>query len=420
MGLFEIAAILIVLTALFSFVNYRTIRLPTTVGVMVIALLVSLGLIILNRFGIGIGHQQAAGLVAGINFNETLLHGMLGFMLFAGALTINMGELASQKWDVLILSTVGVVASTFIVGGVSWRVLDMLGFPQPFIFCLLFGALISPTDPVAVLGVIKTAGVSKRLETQIAGEALFNDGVGVVVFMIILALAKGGHDVTPHTVVKLFLEEAVGGIAFGLLLGYVTIQLLKRVDNFQVEILLTLAAVMGGSVLADALKTSGPLAVVVTGLIIGSHGRAFAMSETTRENLDNFWQVINEILNAVLFLLIGLEVLAMSFSIGYLVAGLLAIPIVLLARWLSVGGTIIVLRIRRALTQGEVEIITWAGLRGGLSVAMALSLPSSPSRDVILAMTYVVVVFSIIIQGMTMERMTKRALAVKPEKRKAN
>jgi CPA1 family monovalent cation:H+ antiporter len=418
MGLFEISTILIVLTALFSFVNYRTIRLPTTIGVMVIALLVSLGFIVLNSFGIGIGSRQAADLVAGIDFNEALLHGMLGFMLFAGALHVNMNELASQKWDVLILSTAGVVASTFIVGGISWWVLGLLGFPQPLMFCLLFGALISPTDPVAVLGIIKTAGVPKKLETVIAGESLFNDGVGVVVFMILLALAKGGDDVTPHTVVKLFLEEAVGGIIFGLVLGYVTFQLLKRVDNYQVEILLTLAAVMGGSVLADALNTSGPLAVVVTGLFIGSHGRAFAMSATTCENLDKFWQLIDEILNAVLFLLIGLEVLAMSFTMGYLGAGLLAIPIVLLARWLSVGGTVSVLRVRRAFTQGAVRVITWAGLRGGLSVAMALSLPNGPPREVILSMTYVVVVFSIIIQGLTLEKVAKKALAVKPGKRK--
>ena len=419
MGLFEISAILIVLTAVFSFVNYRTIRLPTTIGVMVIALLVSLGLIALNAIGIGIGHQQATILVSGIDFNEALLHGMLAFLLFAGALHINVSELASQKWDVLVLSTAGVASSTFIISGISWWMLKLLGIPLPFLFCLLFGALISPTDPVAVLGVIKTAGVPKSLETKIAGESLFNDGVGVVVFMTLFALARGGNHVSVGNVVTLFLEEAVGGIALGLILGYVTFQMLKRVDNYQIEILLTLAAVMGGSVLADELGTSGPLAVVVTGLLIGSHGRASAMSDSTREHLDKFWQLIDEILNAVLFMLIGLEVLAMSFTVTFLIAGLLAIPVVLLARGLSVAGIVSILKMRRAFTHGAVRIITWSGLRGGLSVAMALSL-SKPQRDVILAMTYIIVIFSIIIQGLTVEKLAKRILAGKTGKLKSD
>lgn len=416
MGLFEISTILIVLTALFSFVNYRTIRLPTTIGVMFIALLVSLGLIALNRFGVGIGHRQAVELMAGIDFNEALLHGMLAFLLFAGALHINVAELASQKWDVLLLSTVGVVASTFIVGGLMWWLLGLLHLPLPFLTCLLFGALISPTDPVAVLGILKTAGVSRDLETKIAGESLFNDGVGVVVFMILYSLVKGGHEISASTVGILFLEEAVGGIVLGLALGYAAFQLLKRVDNYQVEILLTLAAVMGGSVLADRLATSGPLALVVTGLVIGSHGRAFAMSDRTREHLDKFWQLIDEILNAVLFLLIGLEVLAMSFTPVYLAAGLLAVPTVLLARWLSVGGTVGMLRLRRGFPRGSVRIITWAGLRGGLSVAMALSLPNGPGREVILTMTYVIVIFSIIVQGLSLERVVRGILVARPGK----
>jgi CPA1 family monovalent cation:H+ antiporter len=414
MGLFEISTILIVLTALFGFLNYRFVRLPTTIGVMVIALLVSLGFIALDSLGFGIGRDQAARLVGGINFNEALLHGMLGFMLFAGALQINLKELAGQKWDILLLSTAAVIASTFIVGGLTKLLLDLLGIGVNFLTCLLFGALISPTDPVAVLGIIKTSGAPKSLETKIAGEALFNDGVGVVVFMVLFALATGGHGVSAGKVATLFLEEAVGGIAFGLALGFLTFQMLKRVNNYQVEIMLTLAAVMGGSVLADAIGTSGPLAIVVTGLVIGNQGRALAMSETTRIHVDTFWELIDEILNAILFLLIGLEVLAMTFTGRLFAAGVLVIPVVLLARWLSVGGIMSILRMRRAFTQGAVWIMTWSGLRGGISVALALSLPSGPERKVILAITYIVVIFSILFQGLTLGKLTEKILASEP------
>jgi CPA1 family monovalent cation:H+ antiporter len=414
MGLFEISTILIVLTALFGFVNYRVFRLPTTIGVMVVALLVSLGFIALDSLGFGIGRDQAARLVGGINFNEALLHGMLGFMLFAGALQINLKELAGQKWDILLLSTAAVVASTFIVGGLTKLLLDLLGIHVNFLACLLFGALISPTDPVAVLGIIKTSGAPKSLETKIAGEALFNDGVGVVVFMVLFALATGGHEVSAANVAFLFLEEAVGGIVFGLALGFVTFQMLKRVNNYQVEIMLTLAAVMGGSVLADAIGTSGPLALVITGLVIGNQGRALAMSDTTRMHVDTFWELIDELLNAILFLLIGLEVLAMSFTGRLFAAGALVIPVVLLARWLSVGGIMSILRMRRAFTHGAVWIMTWSGLRGGISVALALSLPSGQDREVILAITYIIVIFSIIFQGLTLGKLTEKILAGKP------
>jgi CPA1 family monovalent cation:H+ antiporter len=351
--------------------------------------------------------------VGGINFNEALLHGMLGFMLFAGALKINLKDLAGQKWDVLLLSTAAVVASTFIVGGLTRLLLDLLGIQVNFLTCLLFGALISPTDPVAVLGIIKTSGAPKSLETKITGEALFNDGVGVVVFMVLFALATGGHEVSAGKVAALFLEEAAGGIMFGLALGIVTFQMLKRVNNYQVEIMLTLAAVMGGSVLADAIGTSGPLAIVVTGLVIGNQGRAFAMSDTTRMHVDTFWQLIDEILNAILFLLIGLEVLAMSFTGCLFAAGALVIPVVLFARWLSVGGIMSILRMRRPFTRGTVWIMTWSGLRGGISVALALSLPSGPGREVVLAITYIIVIFSILFQGLTLGKLTERILAGK-------
>jgi CPA1 family monovalent cation:H+ antiporter len=286
-----------------------------------------------------------------------------------------------------------------------------MGLSVPFLYCLLFGALISPTDPVAVLGLVKTAGAPKTLETKIAGESVFNDGVGVVVFLILLAVAKGGHAVTPGAMVELFLVEAGGGAALGLASGAVAYQLLKRVDNYQVELLLTLAMVMGGYALADAIHTSGPIVMVTAGLFIGNHGRAFAMSETTRAHLDAFWELVDEILNAVLLVLIGLEVLVMPFTPRYLLAGLIAIPVVLLARGISVWGTVNLLRWRRTFTPGAVRIITWCGLRGGISVAFALSLPAGPERAPILAVTYAVVVFSIVVQGLTVPAVVRRTLA---------
>lgn len=297
-----------VLTALFSYINYRFLRLPTTIGVMFIALMVSLGIVALGAAGMDIGQSQVAGVLETIDFNKALLHGMLSFLLFAGAMHIKFDDLISQKWAITELATAGVVASTFIVGGLTWIVLDLLGIQASFIYCLLFGALISPTDPVAVIGILKTAGVPKSLETKIAGESLFNDGIGVVVFMIILELALGGSDFTVGKVTLLFIEEVVGGVVIGLAIGVIAYQMLKRVNNYQVEVIITLALVMGGYTLADRIHTSGPIAIVVAGLLIGNHGRTFAMSEITRVRLDDFWELVDEILNALLFMLIGLEV----------------------------------------------------------------------------------------------------------------
>jgi Na+:H+ antiporter len=408
MSFFEIIAVLIVLTALFSYVNYRTFRLPTTIGVMLISLLVSLGIAGMGAFGLESAKQQTTLILESIDFNQVLLHGMLSFLLFAGALHIRFDDLAGQKWAITLLSTAGVIASTFIVGGLAWLMLDLLGIPVPFIYCLLFGALISPTDPVAVLGILKTAGVPKSLETKMAGEALFNDGIGVVVFVIILELVIGGGAVTVERVLALFLEEAVGGALLGLAVGFVAYQMLKRVDNYQVEIIITLALVMGGYALADRLHTSGPIAIVVAGLLIGNSGRAFAMSETTRKNLDAFWELVDEILNALLFMLIGLEMQIIPFTPAFLAAGLLAIGITLIARWASVGGAISIMRPFRSFSPGTVSILSWGGLRGGISVALALSLPSGPERNAILVITYIIVVFSIIVQGLTLGKLVDR------------
>ncbi|MBU1711658.1 MAG: sodium:proton antiporter [Proteobacteria bacterium] len=408
MKLFEITAILMVLTALFSYINYRVLRMPTTIGVMFIALVVSLGIVTLGWIGIDIGQAGIARILEAIDFNQALLHGMLSFLLFAGAMHIKLDDLMSQKWAITVLATAGAVASTFIVGGLSWIVLKYLEIPTSFIYCLLFGALISPTDPVAVIGILKTVGVPKGLETKIAGESLFNDGIGVVVFLILLELALVGGDITVGRVALLFLVEAVGGGLLGLVIGVLAYQMLKRVNNYQVEVIITLALVMGGYALADRIHTSGPIAIVVAGLLIGNHGRAFAMSEITRERLDDFWELMDEILNALLFMLIGLEVLVMPFTRALLIAGLLAIVITLFARWASVGGAVLLMRTFRSFSPGVIKILTWGGLRGGISVALALSLPAVPERSTIVTITYIIVVFSIVFQGMTLGRLVKR------------
>ncbi len=407
MDLYTIFAILITLTAVFSYINYRYIHLPTTIGVMLISLLMSLGLIGLGWLGLGI-EGEAAELLKGIDFNKILLQGMLGILLFAGALHININDLAQQKWVILSLATVGVIASTFMVGGLTWLLLNLLEIQAPLIYCLLFGALISPTDPIAVIGIMKGAGTSKSLQTKIVGESLFNDGIGVVVFIVLLGIATGGHEVTAGEVGLLFAEEAIGGAILGLLLGMVSYWMLKSVDNYQVEILITLALVVGGYALAGALHTSGAIAMVVAGLLIGNHGRSLAMSEKTREHLDTFWELIDEILNGLLFVLIGLEVLVLTFTSDYLLAGLIMIPLVLLVRFVTVGIPVTLLRFRRTFTPHVVKIMTWSGLRGGISVALALSIPSHPARDVLLVITYTIVVFSIVVQGLTVGRVIKR------------
>lgn len=408
MGIFDITTILIVLTAVFGYINYRTLKLPTTIGVMGVSLLVSLGIAGMGTFGVHLPQHHAERIISNIDFNKTLLHGMLAFLLFAGALQIKFSDLTRQKYIITLLSTVGVIVSTFIVGGLTWLVLGKLGMPVRFILCLLFGALISPTDPVAVIAILKTSGITKSLETKISGESLFNDGIGVVFFMIIMELAAGGGDITTGKVMQLFLQEAVGGVAFGVAIGGLAYLMLKRVDDYQLEVIITLALVTGGYSLADRLHTSGPLAMVAAGLLVGNHGRAFAMSDTTREHLDSFWELIDEILNAILFMLIGLEVQVMDFSWGYLTAGVAAIGIALLARWASVTVSVSIMRPFRSFSPGVISLLTWGGLRGGISVALALSLPPWPGRDTILGITYIVVVFSILVQGLTLGKFAKR------------
>jgi CPA1 family monovalent cation:H+ antiporter len=411
MSILDIAAILITVSALFSFFNDRFIKLPTTIGLMLIALVVSLLLLLAGKLGLVHIDHQAREFLKTIDFNKALMEGMLSFLLFAGALHINLANLAKQKWIIGSLATVGILTSTFIVGGLSYLLLGWLGIELPFIYCLIFGALISPTDPIAVLGILKTAHAPKTLETKIAGESLFNDGMAVVVFLVLLGIASSGHDVSAAHIALLFAEEAIGGVVFGLVIGGLSYWMIKQVDNYQVEILLTLALVMGGYALAGVIHVSGPIAVVVAGLMIGNHGRMLAMSEHSREHLDTFWELLDEILNAVLFVLIGLEVLVLSFTHEVLLAALLLIPIVLGARFISVSLPISLLRLRRAFSPGVIKILTWGGLRGGVSVALALSLPMGEPRDIILAITYVIVVFSIVVQGLTIGKLVRRTTA---------
>ena len=407
MRLFDIIAILICLSAGFSWVNYRFFKLPTAIGLMLIALVMSLVLHLPLPFFDGL-EGQAEAILSQIDFDETLLHGMLSFLLFAGALHVNLNDLAKQRWVIGVLATFGVVGATFIIGGGAYYLFGWLGLDVPLIYCLLFGALISPTDPIAVLGILKSVGAPKTLETKIVGESLFNDGVAVVVFLVLAEIALGEVEVTGMSIATLFITEAVGGLIFGLVTGGLAFYMLKHVDNYQVEVLITLALVTGGYALAEYLHLSAPIAIVVAGLLIGNHGRRSAMSEKTTEHLDTFWELVDEVLNAVLFVLIGLELLVISLRGDYLLAGVLAIPMILLVRLVSVGLPITVMRRFREFSPGVVTILTWAGLRGGISVALALSLPSGETRDLLVTATYVVVVFSFLVQGLSLGPVVRR------------
>lgn len=407
MNITDIIALLLSLAAIFSYINYRFLKLPSAIGLMLIALLMSLGIILLELLGFEL-RNQAERLIREINFDKTLLHGMLSFLLFAGALHVNLNELIQQKLVIVILATVGVITSTLLIGTFTWWMLAWFELQLPFLYCLIFGALISPTDPIAVLGILKKAGVPKSLEIKIAGESLFNDGIGVVIFLVLLGLITGSGHVEASEVLLLFAEEALGGIVFGLLIGAIAFYMLRSVDQYQVEILTTLALAMSGYALAGAIHVSGPIAIVVAGLMIGNQGRSFAMSDTTREHLDTFWELVDEILNAVLFVMIGLEVLVLAFVPSHLLAGVLAIPIVLLARFISVGIPVSVLRYFREFSPRVITILTWGGLRGGISVALALSLPQGPERELILTITYIVVIFSILVQGLSISHLVAR------------
>jgi CPA1 family monovalent cation:H+ antiporter len=407
----NIAATCLVITALLAYLNHRFVGMPTTIGVMAAALVFSVALVGLDAVGVAHGlREYEESLLRSIDFSDVLMQGMLSLLLFAGALHVDMSELKAYRWPVGVLAVLGTVMSTLVVGYGMWIALPLAGLNLPFVYCLLFGALISPTDPIAVMGILKSAGAPQELELVIAGESLFNDGVGVVIFSLLLGMLASGVTPTLGQGLELLVREAGGGLLFGLVLGYVTFRLLKSVDNYQVEVLLTLGAVTGGYALASTLHVSGPLAMVVAGLIIGNHGRALAMSDTTRRYLDMFWELIDVILNAMLFVLIGMEVLLVVFPANSLVVAGVAVAVTLLARLLTVGLPVGLLKRVFNLPRGSWKVVTWGGLRGGISVALALSLPLGPERNTVVALTYCVVVFSILVQGLSIGHVTRKAV----------
>ncbi len=419
MEFLDLAAVLLVLAAVFGYLNLKLFKLPTTIGIMLIGLLSSVALLVLQD-ALPVVPEVAGQFVESIDFNKTLMEGMLSFLLFAGALHVNLGNLLDQKRLIAIMASFGVVFSTFVIGGATWLLLPLFGFEVPFLWCLVFGALISPTDPVAVLSILKTAGAPKSLETKITGESLFNDGVGVVVYLAVLGMALGGHG--DHgisgagDVAKLFLVEAGGGMLWGFAIGLAAYFMLRSIDNYQIEVLITLALVIAGYRLASHWHLSGPLAMVVAGLMMGNQGRSFAMSEKTREHLDTFWELVDEILNAVLFLLIGLELLVLNLSGQAIAVGAILIVVVLAARFAATSIPVMLLKSRREFSPGVVRILTWGGLRGGISVALALGIPKDfEYRQEFLVATYVVVVFSIVVQGLTLKPLVARVVRAEDE-----
>ncbi|MET0028076.1 MAG: sodium:proton antiporter [Candidatus Thiodiazotropha sp.] len=407
MDLWKAVAGLLSLTAVFAYMNHRWLRLPSSIGVMSMALVFSLGLLLLQGLGFDLATPMRA-LLYRVSFDTTVLHGLLGFLLFAGALSVDLMELRRESIVIAFLSTLGVLISTLAVGGGAYEMLRGIGQPQPFIDCLLFGALISPTDPIAVLALLKRLGAAQGLKARMAGESLFNDGVGVTLFLLLLSMHDQSDSIQPLSALMLLLRETLGGILFGILAGGLVARLLRGVDQYTVEILLTLALVSGGFTLADELGVSAPLAVVVAGLIIGHHGRS-AMSQITRHHLDLFWHLLDEIFNSILFVMIGLEVLVMHFQRPDIAVILVLIPVVLAARLLSVGVPFLLLRRRGKVSHVAFGVMVWGGLRGGLSVAMALSLPTQTPRDLLVAATYGVVVFGLLLQGGSLSWLLRRA-----------
>ena len=407
----DIAAALLVLTALLSYANQRWLKLPTTIGVMATSLVLSLALVALDAVGLGGGlHAREQALIRSIDFSELLMQGMLSLLLFAGALHVDVKSLRDYRWQVGVLAFAGTAISTALVGGALWAAIGVIGLPVPLLDCLLFGALISPTDPISVIGMLKSGGAPRNLEVVIAGESLFNDGVGVVIFTLLLGIAVDGGRPTVGQAGMLLLQQAGGGLLFGCVLGWGTSWLLRTIDHYKVEVLLTLAAVVGGYALANHLHVSGPLAMVVAGLVVGSRGRGEAVSDTTRHHVDLFWELLDDILNAVLFVLVGMEVITIHFPLRAgpaLVAGVAAIAITLAARWLTVGLPVALARRAFRLPAGAAGVLTWGGLRGGISIALALSIPPGPWRETLIALTYCVVAFSILVQGLTFSRLVR-------------
>jgi monovalent cation:H+ antiporter, CPA1 family len=405
---FDAASVLIVLSAVLGWVNHRYIKLPGTVAMTLMGAVASVVVIVIDLILPSSRVSDAVtGFLNDIDFHETLMNGMLSFLLFAGALHVDLDHLRKGRWQIATLSTIGVVASTLIVGGGLWGLTRLLAIDLPLIWCFVFGAIVSPTDPVAVMAVLRTTKVPPTLQATIAGESLFNDGVGVVVFSILVASAVGGEAFSIVHAGELLLIEGLGGAALGGVIGWIAYRAMKAIDDYSVEVMLTLATVMGGYALASALHISGPVAMAVAGLIVGNQGFSFAMSDQTKDYVVKFWALIDEVLNAVLFLLIGLEAVVLAQRFGLLGLGILTVPLVLGARALSVG--VLLLFWRSLLPFGlAFPVMTWGGLRGGISIALALSLPNGSTKDVLVAATYVVVLFSVLAQGGTIGHLVKR------------
>ncbi len=410
MELYNSFAIIIVLAAVFGYLNFRFLKFPNTIGVMIIALVGSLVIVLLGNVYPKL-FSHTIRLINTVDFYSVLMKIMLSFLLFAGSIHIKMDEIKKERTVILTFSTIGVLISTFLVGALLFLVCKAFHLEIHFIYCLLFGALISPTDPIAVIGILKEANIQKSLETKISGESLFNDGVAVVVFISIFEIILAGvENLSGLDIFLLFLKEAGGGILLGVLLGYLGFWAVRSINNYKVEVMITLAVVMGGSMLADTLHVSGPLAMVVAGIMLGNKGRQFGMSDETRDYVDKFWEMIDEIMNAVLFLLIGMEMLVINFTWVYLWLGLIGIVIVLLARLVSVWLPLTVLKYKKTFEKNALPILVWGGLRGGISVALALSLPKDMFGDMFVTITYIIVLFSIIVQGLTIGKVVKKLI----------
>ena len=419
MSPFIILTIIIFLAALFGYVNVRFLKLPTTIGLMLITIVFSLVI-----FGISVFDDTLLDIeeyiITKLDFRTLLLDVMLSFLLFAGALHTNFEQLRVQRWPVIVFATLGVLASTFLVGTAVFYIIPLFGLQVNYIHCLLFGALISPTDPIAVLGILKQAGAPKKLETKIVGESLFNDGVGVVVFLTIfnIAASGGSEESTGFLhILELFGAEVIGGISLGLAIGYITYLLMRSIDDYDTEVIITLATVMVGTALSQKLHFSAPLAMVTAGLLVGNDTvRQSTMSEMTETYVDKFWELIDILLNTVLFVLIGMEILVLTFDLEYIFAGLMAIPIVLICRYLSLLLPIEFFKNRLEFVPKTNLIMTWGGLRGGISIALCLGLTQDMERDLFLVMTYVIVVFSILVQGLTVGNLIKKTQNTQPAK----
>jgi CPA1 family monovalent cation:H+ antiporter len=409
MSIYTIAAIILTMAVAATYINERFIKLPTTIAIMASSIILSLLLVVIGRNFFPEFELTITKEFANLDFNDLLINGMLSFLLFAGSLHVDIAQLKAHKWEVGILATVGTIASTFLVAGLSYYLLPLVGVHLDFIYCMLFGALISPTDPIAVLATFKELKAPKQLDVKVAGESLFNDGVGIVMFLSLYQLAFSDKGLSWDTVSLLFLKQAIGGVVYGLLLGMIITKMIKSIDNYKVEILLTLIVTTGGYALANALGVSGALAMVAAGILIGNSGRHTSMSEKSRERLDTFWELIDEILNAVLFLLIGFEILILETHKAEIYAALLAIPLVLLVRFITVAGPMSLFKLRKQYAPYTISILVWGGLRGGLAVALALALPQSENREMILVMTYAVVMFSILVQGMTIKSLVAKS-----------